>query len=166
MMVDGQYTFAFYLCMAAGLSDAVDGFIAKRYNKTSTLGAYLDPLADKALLISVFVTLGFLGHLPTWLVVLVVSRDILIIGAVILSYLISHPLSLETLLISKANTAFQILLAIVVMGTLAFAFVNDVGFLIEVLIYCVAVTTVLSWAMYMIRWIHAVATWESTEDGG
>ena len=80
------------------------------------LGAYLDPIADKALLVSIYVTLGFAGHLPAWLVIAVVSRDILIVGAVLLSWMLSRPMSLHPILISKANTFSQIVLAGLVLG--------------------------------------------------
>ena len=75
-------TAAFVLFLLAGLSDAADGYLAKRFQWRTELGAYLDPIADKLLLISIYVTLGFANHLPAWLVIAVVSRDILIIGAV------------------------------------------------------------------------------------
>ena len=162
-MINAEYTTAFWLCIIAGLSDAVDGFIAKHYNKASAIGAYLDPLADKALLISLFVTLGLQGHLFGWLVIMVVSRDILIIGAVMLSYLISHPLKIKALLVSKANTAAQILLAIVVMASLGLDFVNGVDDLIFGLSYLVALTTGLSFALYFVGWVRSVATWEKDE---
>ena len=64
----------------AGVSDAVDGLLARRFDLRTELGAYLDPLADKALLVSIYVTLGDLGKLPAWLAILVVSRDIMIVG--------------------------------------------------------------------------------------
>ena len=73
-------------------SDGVDGFIARRYRLKTQLGAYLDPLADKLLLVSIYLTLGFLKFLPAWLVILVASRDVLIVGAVILSWLLDKPL--------------------------------------------------------------------------
>ena len=66
---------AFVLFLAAGVSDAVDGYLAKRFGMTTVLGAYLDPLADKALIVSIYVTLGIIGKIPGWLVILVVSRD-------------------------------------------------------------------------------------------
>ena len=77
----GQMQLAFLLFLAAGISDAVDGFLAKRFGMTTELGAYLDPLADKALIVSIYVTLGITGVIPLWLVILVVSRDIMIVGA-------------------------------------------------------------------------------------
>ena len=104
LIITHEMQAAFLLFLLAGLSDAADGFLAKRYGWDSELGAYLDPIADKALLVSIYVTLGFAGHLPVWLVIAVVSRDILIVGAVVLSWMLSRPLSMQPLLISKANT--------------------------------------------------------------
>ena len=75
VILAGKMEFAFWLFIVAGISDAVDGFIAKHFGATSAIGKYLDPLADKALLVSVYVTLGHAGYLPTWLVILVVFRD-------------------------------------------------------------------------------------------
>ena len=90
-IASGQMLIAFLLFVAAGVSDAVDGFLAKRFGMTSELGAYLDPLADKVLIVSIYVALGITGALPRWLVILVVSRDILIVGGVMLSWLIGKP---------------------------------------------------------------------------
>ena len=81
LIITHQIQAAFLVFLLAGLSDAADGYLAKRYGWDSELGAYLDPIADKALLVSIYVTLGLAGHLPVWLVIAVVSRDILIVGA-------------------------------------------------------------------------------------
>ncbi|TKD10077.1 MAG: CDP-alcohol phosphatidyltransferase family protein, partial [Mesorhizobium sp.] len=81
----------------------------------------LDPMADKLLLVSVFVVLGFIGELPLWLVVTMVSRDALIVCAVLLSTVMAHPVEMKPLFVSKANTAIQIGLAAVVLGELALA---------------------------------------------
>ncbi len=81
-----QWQFALYGFVIAGVSDALDGYIARNYNLRTELGSYLDPLADKALLVSMFVTLGVLGLFPFWLVMLVVTRDILIIGGILLAW--------------------------------------------------------------------------------
>src|ERR1043165_2429801 len=99
---------AFVLFLAAGISDAVDGFLAKRFGMATELGAYLDPLADKAMLVSIYVALGITGALPAWLVILVVSRDIMIVGAVILSWVVDKPVPLRPLPVSKLNTVAQI----------------------------------------------------------
>src|SRR5580704_19313872 len=77
---------AFLVFLIAGVSDAVDGFLAKRLGMTSNLGAHLDPLADKVLIVSIYVALGVTEAVPRWIVILVVSRDILIIGGVMLAW--------------------------------------------------------------------------------
>ena len=87
---------------------------------TTELGAYLDPLADKALIVSIYLTLGINGVIPRWLVILVVSRDIMIVGGVMLSWLLGNPLKIKPLLVSKLNTVAQIVFACVVLGSLGF----------------------------------------------
>jgi len=81
LIVSGEFGFAFLVFISAGIGDGIDGFIARRYNMKTQLGAYLDPLADKVLLVSIYISLGFLQHMPAWLVILVASRDVLIVGA-------------------------------------------------------------------------------------
>ena len=100
----GQMYFAFLLFLAAGISDAVDGFLAKRFGMKTELGAYLDPLADKVLIVSIYVALGITGVIPLWIVILVVSRDFMIVGAIILSWLIDRPVAIRPHMISKVNT--------------------------------------------------------------
>ena len=146
---------AFWLFIAAGLSDAIDGFIAKRFNQRSELGALLDPIADKALLVSMYVTLGLAKYLPVWLVILVVFRDALIIGGFLLVAALGHPMRWEPLLVSKLNTALQIALIGVVLAALGFAIAID-G-LQTALIYAVAATTTISGAGYLVRWTRALA---------
>jgi cardiolipin synthase (CMP-forming) len=104
-IIAGEMQLAFLLFLAAGISDAVDGFLAKRFGMATELGAYLDPLADKVLIVSIYVALGINGVLPAWLVILVVSRDIMIVGAVLLSWLVDNPVAMKPLLVSKLNTA-------------------------------------------------------------
>src|SRR5919198_356949 len=118
----GEMRVAFVLFLAAGISDAADGFLAKRFGMSTELGAYLDPLADKAMMISVYVALGISESIPAWLVILVVSGDIMIVGAVILSWLVDKPVPLRPLLVSKLNTVAQIVLAAVVLAALGFDF--------------------------------------------
>lgn len=143
---------AFIIFIIAGISDGVDGFIARQFNQQSELGAYLDPIADKLLLVTVFIMLAILGFLPQWLVVLVVSRDVLIVIAVILSSVMAQPVKVNPLFVSKANTAFQIALASVVMAELAFEV--TFGDLRLILIYCVAALTILSAAAYLRVWVN------------
>lgn len=149
---------AFWVFVAAGLSDALDGFIAKRFNAESTFGAYLDPLADKALLVGVYVTLTAAGHLPAWLTILVVFRDLLIIGGAIVVQAVTQRLQMQPLVISKVNTALQIALAGTVLADPALGI--DLGPLAMVLVWLVAVTTVASGAAYVVTWLKRVSAWE------
>jgi cardiolipin synthase len=143
---------AFVLFVVAGVSDAVDGFLAKRFGMASELGAYLDPLADKALIVSIYLTLGIYGAIPRWLVILVVSRDILIVGGIMLSWLVGKPLKIKPLVVSKLNTAAQILFACVVLGSLGFDINADK--LTLGLMALVTVLTLLSVAAYVVEWVR------------
>jgi cardiolipin synthase len=143
-------TAAFWLFLMAGLSDALDGFIAKQFNVATRLGAYLDPLADKALLVSVYVSLGVVDHLPVWVVILVVFRDALIIGGAILYEQLTHRLRMQPLLVSKLNTTVQIMLAVLILARLGLDL--DSGWLEGIMIWAVAVTTFLSGGAYVITW--------------
>jgi len=143
---------AFVLFLVAGVSDAVDGFLAKRFGMTTELGAYLDPLADKALIVSIYLTLGINGEIPRWLVILVVSRDILIVGGIMLSWLMGSPLKIRPLLVSKLNTVAQIAFACVVLGSLGFHI--EVPVLKLVLMGLVATLTLLSIAAYLAEWVR------------
>ena len=151
-IASGAMWIAFILFLAAGLSDAVDGYLAKRFHMTTMLGAYLDPLADKAMLVSIYVALGIAEALPRWLVILVVSRDIMIVSAVILSWLVDKPVKLRPLLVSKLNTVAQIALACEVLAALGFRFDADIA--VEVLIALVTALTLLSVAFYVGEWVR------------
>jgi cardiolipin synthase len=155
LVLDDRMTAAFWLFVAAGLSDAVDGFIAKRFDQRSRLGALLDPLADKVLLLSMFVTLGIAGQLPSWLVILVVFRDALIIGGFLLASAVAQPIATKPLYISKLNTAVQIALVAVVLARLGVG-LDDFGVSL-VLIYATALTTILSGGGYLVRWMRGPA---------
>jgi cardiolipin synthase len=158
LIITHEMTAAFVLFLLAGLSDAADGYIAKRYGWRSELGAYLDPIADKALLVSIYVTLGFAGHLPVWLVIAVVSRDILIVGAVVLSWMLSRPLTMQPLLISKANTLAQIVLAGLVLAELGVGL--GLHELVSFLIWITGTLTILSAAVYFWQWLGHMASYE------
>jgi cardiolipin synthase (CMP-forming) len=151
-ITSGEMRIAFLLFFAAGISDAVDGFLAKNFHMASELGAYLDPLADKALIVSIYVALGVAGALPIFLVILVVSRDIMIISAFLLSWLVGRPMPVRPLLVSKANTVAQILLATLVLAEQAFRF--DARLLTELAMALVAVLTLLSIAFYLAEWVR------------
>lgn len=150
LMIRDFYLLAVIAFAVTGISDAVDGFIARRYGQASELGGYLDPIADKALLVSVFVTLGFKGVLPLWLIMLAVSRDILIVGAVILAWMIHKPLAMRPHWVSKVNTAAQILLIALALGERAG--VSGFAMAVQIGIFVVAASTVLSAASYLREW--------------
>jgi cardiolipin synthase len=153
----GAMWIAFVLFLAAGVSDAVDGFLAKRFGMTTELGAYLDPLADKALIVSIYLTLGINNLIPRWLVIMVVSRDILIVGGIMLSWVVGSPLKIKPLLVSKLNTVAQIVFASVVLGSLGFNY--ELPTLTLILMGLVAVLTLLSVAAYVAEWVrHMSAT--------
>jgi cardiolipin synthase (CMP-forming) len=146
LIVTEQLQAAFWLFVAAAISDAVDGFIAKRFNAATNLGSYLDPLADKVLLDGIYVALA-MGHwLPAWLVALVIGRDLLIVCGVVLIRRRDAVFRPQPLLIGKINTFAQILLA-----ACALAYVGgwtELAFALESLVIVVALTTLLSGAGY------------------
>ncbi len=165
LMLGRDYELAFIVFVAAGVSDAIDGFIAKRFNMRTVLGAYLDPLADKALLVCVYVTLGVQGHMAQLVVTLVVARDLLIVGAVILSYVLGHPLKIAPLILSKLNTAAQILLAAILLAALGWApQLRDAAVVGQ---WVVAATTIMSGLAYFLAWFASISAWDrSLREGG
>ncbi|MGH6762742.1 MAG: CDP-alcohol phosphatidyltransferase family protein [Phyllobacterium sp.] len=154
-LLSGKYEAALAGFLVAGFSDAADGYIARQYNQGSVLGSYLDPIADKLLLVSVFVVLGYLGELPVWLVVLVVSRDILIVGAVVLATIIGHAIAMRPHLVSKANAVFQLALAALVLAEMALDL--QLSAMRTVLVGAVALLTVASATAYLLTWIKHMA---------
>src|SRR5215470_17506209 len=156
----GENLFAFILFLLAGLSDAIDGFLAKRLGMATEFGSYLDPLADKALIVSIYVALGLVEALPRWLVILVVSRDIMIVAAVMLSWLVDKPVTVKPLAVSKANTAAQIVLATLVLAVLGLRL--NLGWLIDAGIAVVAVLTLASIAAYVREWVRHIG-WAGAE---
>ena len=148
LILDGRLAWAFCLFIAAALSDAVDGLVARLLDARSRIGALLDPLADKVLLVSVFLALGHARLLPLWLVVMVVSRDVMIVGGVALLAIGGDRVVMRPFLVSKMNTAAQSILAALVLGVAAFAPGRDGG-MVTGLTWLVAATTVVSGAAYL-----------------
>ncbi len=151
LILTEQMLGAFVVFVLGGVSDALDGLIAKQFDSVTMLGKYLDPLADKILLVSIFVTLGIKEEIPSWLVILVVSRDILIIGGILFSYLMEIKVVIKPVMISKANTFFQIVLAALVLANAAFTM--EIALMIVIFVYIVAMTTVLSGYSYLTTWV-------------
>jgi len=134
----------------AGFSDGLDGFLAKRYHWTSRLGAFMDPLADKLLLVSSFVTLGWLGWIPVWLVLLVVIRDLVIVGGAIVFHMRVERLVAAPSIVSKLNTFTQILLVLVTIFNQAIQTVPAQW--LNALVYIVFITTLWSGLGYVWTW--------------
>lgn len=151
LVATGHLQWAFWAFVLSGLSDAVDGFLARRWNLTSRIGAILDPLADKALLVSSFIVLAVYDFVPLWLVILVVSRDILILGGFYISGLLGQQLEIHPLMISKINTGVQIAFIALVLGDASLDLVLLPA--VEALTYVAAVTTLWSGGAYLKRWI-------------
>lgn len=147
-----QWGPAFYVFVAAGLSDAFDGWLAKTFNLVSELGAHLDPLADKALLVSIYVSLAMFGEVPLALTALVVARDVMIVAAVLIAYGLRRPMAIRPLFISKLNTAAQIGLAGLLLGAKAFGF--DLGAGLQIAIWSVAALTLASAMAYLGQWVR------------
>jgi cardiolipin synthase len=149
LILEARYGVAFWVFVAAGISDALDGYIAKRFDQRTPLGALLDPIADKALLAGVYITLGLADQLPHWLVILVVLRDLLIVGGYLLIQGTAAP---QPLFISKVNTLVQISLIGFVLARLGLGI--DEGWPTGLLVDAAAVTTVWSGLSYLVRCVR------------
>ncbi|MCA3245450.1 MAG: CDP-alcohol phosphatidyltransferase family protein [Azospirillum sp.] len=160
LMIDGDFAPAFWLFVAAGLTDALDGFLAKRFGWETELGSYLDPLADKALLVSVFVVLGWTGHLPLWLTIMVVFRDVFIVGGAVVVMAITGAFKSEPMFVSKLNTTLQIALAAAVLAKLGLGL--DIELATTILIAATAASTFASGMAYLVRWTRRL---NEQEDG-
>jgi cardiolipin synthase len=149
-LVNLEYAIALILFAVAGFTDALDGFLAKHFHWESRLGSILDPLADKLLLVSSFLTLAWIGLIPVWLVAVVIIRDLLIIiGGVVFHYMFVQ-FDMAPSRISKANTFFQIIFVLAVVfyhGDFALT-----PWLVESLGYIVLVTSVVSGIDYVWVW--------------
>ena len=152
LIIQPEWQLAFALFLVAGVSDAIDGWLAKRFDLRSELGAYLDPLADKALLVSIYVSLAIVGVLPATIAILVVSRDVMIVGAVMISWLLDKPVAIRPLLVSKLNTLAQISLAAAVLAAKAFDF--PMGMWFTIALWAVAALTLASAAAYLSQWVR------------
>ncbi len=158
LIVKGESMTAFWIFILAGVSDAVDGFLARQFNLRSVLGSYLDPLADKVLLVSIYITFAVLDEIPLWVAILIVSRDILIIGAVILAGMLGQPVEMRPRIISKANTVAQIVLAGLVLGDLAYPI--DLSLVRNLVALLVGFLTIASTAVYAVDWVRHMGSGE------
>ena len=142
---------AFFLFVGAGLSDAVDGWLARRNGGGNLVGAVLDPVADKALLVTMYVTLAAVHELPDWLAILVVFRDLVIVGGVIVLAVLGQPVTIRPLYVSKLNTLLQLVLVALTLFLTGFDL--SAPMLKLGLAWVVGATTLISGAAYV--WVTA-----------
>ncbi len=161
LILNGRLLSAFWLFVIASLSDAADGWIARHFNLRTVIGGYIDPIADKALLVSVFVTLGHAGYIESWLVILVVFRDALIVCGAVLYQLLFQNLSMQPLISSKINTATQFLLVSAVLGLTGYGLNAETE--LEILAHLTALTTLWSGTAYVVVWGRRVTALEPDE---
>jgi cardiolipin synthase len=149
-LVHGRYGLALSLFVVSGASDGLDGYLAKRFGWATRLGAVLDPLADKTLLVSTYVALAWIGLIPVWLTAAVVARDLTIVAGALAYHFIIGRFDLSPSWLSKVNTLTQIVLVIAVMTDRGLFPLP--GLLLSLLVYAVLLTTVLSGADYVVTW--------------
>lgn len=166
-LLDRRLELAIALFLVAGVSDAVDGFLAKQFGWVSRLGGILDALADKFLLVSTFLCLWWLGVFPGWLVLWVLARDVLIIGGGIVYNSWIEPFVPEPSRVSKLNTFLQIVL--VALGVVHLGITPVAGWLLHLLMGAVVLTVFFSGAGYVREWTRRAAVqcriWEGTSRG-
>ncbi len=147
LLNEREYSYALLVFTLAGVSDGLDGWFAKTYSLQSAFGAMLDPMADKLLLVSSYAMLAVLGDIPFWLLVIVLFRDITIVGGYWLLVAMGKEMAIEPIWISKLNTFFQILLVVVVLVDRSEWLQLD--WAIPALIVVVTFTTLTSGLSYM-----------------
>jgi cardiolipin synthase (CMP-forming) len=148
--------------IVSGLSDGIDGFVARVFNQKSKLGAYLDPLADKIILITAFITLSIRGLLPAWLTVMVISRDIMILMGILILFLNGMKINIKPALSSKITTCLQFISLI---SALSKDYIPNFDKYGPYLFYLTALFTIISFLQYMFQWFKlARDTKDATEE--
>lgn len=151
LLISDDYAEALGVFALAAFTDAADGWLARKLGALTELGASLDPLADKALLVSTYATLGALHMMPTWVVIGVISRDVLIVGGLMLAWQLGRPLAIKPVMVSKANTVAQIGYMVVVLTQLSFGYMPP--WLMAGCALIVGAFTLVSGAVYMRTWL-------------
>ena len=150
------YDWALFLFLVAGISDALDGYLAKHFGWRTRLGALLDPVADKLLIAGTYIVLTWLGLIPLWLTAIVILRDLIIAGGVLFYSFVIEPFEGEPTIISKINTFLELLFVLMVLSSSAFMWPNQLT--ITVIGSAVLVTVFISGVDYIISWIRRVKT--------
>jgi len=149
-LLNEQYTFALLFFVIASITDGLDGFLARRYSWTSRLGSIIDPLADKALLLSCFIALFWLGVIPSWLIFIVIARDIIILSGGVAFHMMIGTYEFSPSQISKLNTFLQIVLVFSLIVNLSYSVIPL--FLLDYFMYIVAFVTLASCIDYVWVW--------------
>ncbi len=147
LMLSGEYLWAFVVFATAGITDGLDGFLARRFNWRSQLGAILDPIADKFLMVSVFLVLAATGLVPVWLALLVIGRDLLIVTGVVCYRMLVGPVLVDASMMSKFNTVTQLAFVLVVLAHAGFGAPRELW--VTFLGAIVTATTLISGLDYM-----------------
>ncbi len=142
---------ALFLFILAGISDGLDGYLAKRFGWISRLGSFLDPMADKFLLVTMFIVFAIGGMLPVWLVAIIIARDLIILLGALAYLRLIGSLNMAPLWSSKANTFFQILLCVAVLTSMAYHGTWP-SVVMPVLAWVVVITVVFSGIEYVYSW--------------
>ncbi|MDH3304625.1 MAG: CDP-alcohol phosphatidyltransferase family protein [Gammaproteobacteria bacterium] len=150
LILHDHFAWALALFFVAGFSDGVDGYLANRYDWHTRLGALLDPVADKMLVAGTFITLTFLQLIPVWLTVIVILRDVVIVGGAAAYNFIVKPVQGEPTRISKLNTALQLLFLLFVLSRAGFGWPDEIS--ITVLGAAILITVVISGVDYARSW--------------
>ncbi len=156
-LLSGSYAWVLVVFFVAGFTDGLDGFLAKRFEWRSRLGGILDPLADKLLLVSSFITLGYIGLAPLWLLVVVVARDLIIVAGAVSYRLFIGKFEASPTTVSKANSALQLLYVLGVVADAGFAVPGRP--VVDLIGYGVLATTAVSGIDYMVTW--GVRAWQA-----
>lgn len=154
LILKDYHTEAFYTFVIAGISDLLDGALARLMDSYSEFGKYLDPIADKVLLMAVFITLGIKDQLPSWLVLLTCFRDFLIAMGALLLMVNNRVVRIRPLMISKVNTLLQIILVTIVL--FPYSLTPNLENIMDLLVYMVTATCLISGANYAKIWIEVV----------
>ena len=150
LILDGRFGWALGLFFVAGFSDGIDGYLAKRFDWHTRLGALLDPVADKLLVAGTFITLAYTQHIPVWLATVVILRDVVIVGGAAAYNFIVKPVQGEPTKISKLNTALQLLFLLFVLSRAGFNWPDKIS--ITVLGASILITVVISGVDYVWSW--------------
>lgn len=149
-VIDGELMTGLVVLIICGISDGVDGMIARLFNQKSKLGTWLDPLADKIILVSAFIALGIIGYLPPWLTVIVISRDLLILIGIVIIYLTGIEVKIDPLLSSKITTCLQFITVIVALTGTYLTFMEGK----YIYLYCLTgLMTIVSFLQYLYQWL-------------